>query len=257
MNRTVCRAAAFLALPLLLTLPALAEETPGSRAVREAREAMAIERGEAQSGFMLYSRYFDPNTMIGFPVHGFRQDNPAAAYREAGSLDAALNDTTVWKFQVEGTEIFTMQRTDDSFWETVGHAVGTNVFIEPDAVAAAIDGDAALWKAPWISLKFAASSYCQTYFALVLTDGGEWVVPFGSRPDRTGLENGRLYTAEEAVRTLEAYDPAAESVTKTVITPGRSSSPLPIIAMAAGAVILLGAAALLLTKGRRRRLKHG
>ena len=66
--------------------------------------------------------------------------------------------------------------------------------IDTDAVAAAIDGEDALRQAPSISLKFASSSYCQTYFALILADGREWVVPFGSHPDRTGLENGRLYT---------------------------------------------------------------
>ena len=100
--------------------------------------------------------------MIGFPVHGFRQDNPATAYREAGSLDGALSEATGWKFQVEGNEVFTMQRGADGLWTTAGHAVDAQTFIDTDAVAAAIDGEDALRQAPSISLKFASSSYCQT-----------------------------------------------------------------------------------------------
>lgn len=91
-------------------MPALADETPGQKAVREAREATAAECEEVVFSLLSYSRYFDLDAMIGFPVHGFRQNNPATAYREAGSLDGALSDATVWKFQVEGNEVFTMQR---------------------------------------------------------------------------------------------------------------------------------------------------
>ena len=111
--RTACKAAVFLALSALLAMPALADETPGQKAVREAREATAAECEEVVFSLLSYSRYFDLDAMIGFPVHGFRQNNPATAYREAGSLDGALSDATVWKFQVEGNEVFTMQRGAD------------------------------------------------------------------------------------------------------------------------------------------------
>ena len=89
--RTVCKAAVFLALSALLAMPALADETPGQKAVREAREATAAECEEVVFSLLSYSRYFDLDAMIGFPVHGFRQNNPATAYREAGSLDGIKN----------------------------------------------------------------------------------------------------------------------------------------------------------------------
>ena len=89
--RTACKAAVFLALSALLAMPALADETPGQKAVREAREATAAECEEVVFSLLSYSRYFDLDAMIGFPVHGFRQNNPATAYREAGSLDGIKN----------------------------------------------------------------------------------------------------------------------------------------------------------------------
>lgn len=251
--RTVCKAAAFLALSALLAMPALADETPGQKAVREAREATAAECEEVVFSFLSYSRYFDLDAIIGFPVHGFRQDNPAAAYREAGSLDGALNDATVWKFQVEGNEVFTMQRGEDGLWTTAGHAVGAQTFIDTDAVAAAIDGEDALRQAPSITLKFASSSYCQTYFALILADGKEWVVPFGSHPDRTGLENGRLYTAELAMRALEGRAEGVGSAPPAVIMPGCVSL-LPYVLAGTG-VLLAGILLVLLLHKKHARKK--
>ncbi|MBS1328289.1 MAG: hypothetical protein HP041_09930 [Oscillospiraceae bacterium] len=250
--RTVCKAAVFLALSALLAMPALADETPGQKAVREAREATAAECEEVVFSLLSYSRYFDLDAMIGFPVHGFRQNNPATAYREAGSLDGALSDATVWKFQVEGNEVFTMQRGADGLWTTAGHAVDAQTFIDTDAVAAAIDGEDALRQAPSISLKFASSSYCQTYFALILADGREWVVPFGSHPDRTGLENGRLYTAAMAMRPLEIYQ-GAGSAPPIVTMPGCVSL-LPYVLAGTG-VLLAGILLVLLLHKKHARKK--
>ena len=50
-------------------------------------------------------------------------------------------------------------------------------------------------------LCFEAAMYHTNFVYMKMADG-EFLIPYGSRPDLTGLENGELYTPQEVSNTL-------------------------------------------------------
>ncbi len=98
-------------------------------------------------------------------------------------------------------------------------------------------------------LKFFVSYPHHTTFAYFTEGGKEYLVPFGSRPDITGLENAKIYTPSEVISVLkDSFDTAENNNNGETLYAGLADTSVSkqnkYLYVAAAAVILFAAASI-------------
>ncbi|MFG6352182.1 MAG: hypothetical protein K1W21_11370 [Oscillospiraceae bacterium] len=129
------------------------------------------------------------------------------ALQNGSDLSGLISDEYVWIVATAANQSIRAAQVDGE-WEVLGYSTPrsetatTNVVrLEP------LNAGLATLSASQASIDrlvcFEAPMY-HTNFVYLDTSGGAFLVPFGSRPDLTGLENGMLYTPEEVGGILSA-----------------------------------------------------
>lgn len=100
---------------------------------------------------------------------------------------------------------------DNDEWRVSGQSTPTEVTlassnINSDAVNSILEG--VTENITDLRCISSAAYYCN--FVYINTESNEYLIPFSSRPDFTGLENGSLYTAYDAAVILNQNMPATE-----------------------------------------------
>lgn len=129
------------------------------------------------------------------------------ALQNGSDLSGLISDEYVWIVVTAANQSIRTAQVDGE-WEVLGYSAprsetaATNV-VQPEA----LNTDLATLSASQASIDrlvcFEAPMY-HTNFVYMDTSDGAFLVPFGSRPDLTGLENGKLYTPEEVGGILSA-----------------------------------------------------
>lgn len=140
-----------------------------------------------------------------YKVYTFTEHDIVAAYKEKGSVEALIADEYKWMVPTDAGDLVTVTKSKKSGdWEPIGVALGDG---RKTARADAIDKSAlartvALQAGHIADMKYVVSYFYNTTFAYVQADGQEYLIPYGSRPDFTGLTNGKMYTAARVMDTL-------------------------------------------------------
>lgn len=151
---------------------------------------------------------FVPGTMnfaAAYKVHTFTEHDIVAAYKEKGSVGALISDEYRWMVPTDAGDLVTVTKSNESGeWEPIGVALGDG---RKTARADAIDKSAltrtvARQTDQVTDMKYVVSYFYNTTFAYVQTDGQEYLVPYCTRPEFTGLTNGQMYTAAQVMDTL-------------------------------------------------------
>lgn len=130
-----------------------------------------------------------------------------SALQNGSDLSGLISDEYVWIVVTAANQSIRAARVDGE-WEVLGYstppsetAAANVVQLEP------LNTELAALSASQTSIDrlvcFEAPMY-HTDFVYMDTSDGAFLVPFGSRPDLTGLENGKLYTPEEVGGILSA-----------------------------------------------------
>lgn len=130
------------------------------------------------------------------------------------SVSEAISSDYVWDVPNEAEQVFRI-RVIDGQWKVIGYSTPLAgekdpSIIDLDLVDAAIAELAKSYDVSDIQVQcFLADMYFAN-FVYITTPDNEYLIPFAARPDFTGLENGRLYTALEASQILVENFPLIE-----------------------------------------------
>lgn len=123
-----------------------------------------------------------------------------SALRDGVELSQHISDDYVWVIVTAANEAIRVGRIDGA-WDVLGYstpasdAAAANL-IQPEALNEELSALSASQGSVDNLICFEASMY-HTNFAYISTEDGEFLIPYGNRPDLTGLENGKKYTPEE------------------------------------------------------------
>lgn len=115
-----------------------------------------------------------------------------------------------YSWLIPGENIIVKVKLDEEkVWQTVSYSIPyhdpdgivKSDVVEFDAVNAAVGGIDIGDPSEIKNILCVQSRVTFTYFICVMLDDETYVIPFGARPDFTGLENGALYSTDEA-RTI-------------------------------------------------------
>ncbi len=149
-----------------------------------------------------------------YKVFSLKDPELLPALQNGSDLSGLISDEYVWIVVTAANQSIRAAQVDGE-WEVLGYstppsetATANVVQLEP------LNTELAALSASQTSIGrlvcFEAPMY-HTDFVYMDASDGAFLVPFGSRPDLTGLENGKLYTPEEAGGILSASFGGAQS----------------------------------------------
>jgi hypothetical protein len=144
-----------------------------------------------------------------YKLYGFKEADIIALYRETGSIEEMVSDYYSWEFPTQNDAVVTMVYSGGK-WE-FSHlrspdksdpdpALRADV-IKEKAVYGLIKADRRLFD-DVKDFKYVSSGMYFTTFAYIKSRDKEYLIPYGTRPDLTGLVNGRVYMPDEAINIL-------------------------------------------------------
>lgn len=158
--------------------------------------------GEIPKNFYAASR--DANT-VKYKIYKLSQPDIIVQLNNGKTIADCLSTEYLWTVETPG-KLFSVVR-DNNEWRTVGYqylddeksrdgVIDTAVFERNDIAfpqtKSAQNSEILFFNAPMYFTNF-------IYYTL---NGTEYLIPYGSRPDLTLLENGKVYTAQEAADIL-------------------------------------------------------
>lgn len=135
-----------------------------------------------------------------------------AALAKQRSSDIDLSDHDVYWHLISDDGSDTLLKNNDNKWTAVGKSVSQNntdkvMSADPTAKAAQINAGFAGLDADASFIACIEVPDYHTTFLLFSEQGELGVMPFGSRPDLTKLENGEVYTLDKALDILSESMP--------------------------------------------------
>ena len=151
-----------------------------------------------------------------YPVHFFEHPDFVSYYREHGLIDTNIQPDYRWNIPTSTGYLITVSQDSSGAWNKLS-GIGTD--FRPIEGSADISGvfdrqklletvkqNPAIKNISELSY-ISSPMYTSTTFIYILSDGQEFLIPYGLRPDLTGLENGTLYSVQEAADILEVTSP--------------------------------------------------
>lgn len=130
----------------------------------------------------------------------FLEGNLVSVLNNGGSISTLISDDYVWIVSTANNNAI---RVDDvnGKWEVLGYSTpssknSTTDLIQMDTLITNLSTFSTDQNAVTELICFEAPMY-HTNFVYMNTPDGEVLIPYGSRPDLTGLENGKVYTTQE------------------------------------------------------------
>jgi len=126
-------------------------------------------------------------------------------YKKGENIESLISDEFNWKIPTTDQNLAVIKKVDNK-WEVVAienknssdSKIKSNI-INKVSVSKAIIKETSNIK----DLKYIKSEMYHTSFSYVKVENGkEFLIPYGSRPDLTGLENGKMYEASEVMDIL-------------------------------------------------------
>lgn len=121
------------------------------------------------------------------------------------TVEKLLTDEYVWIVPSDSNKQVRVAKKD-SEWKVVGYSTPSALNSVTDMIQVAEARDLAQTISANEALKkmqcFEAPMYHTNFVLLTLEDGYEQLIPYGSRPDLTGLENGKVYSVAEVCDIL-------------------------------------------------------
>lgn len=140
-----------------------------------------------------------------YKMHSLTGTDFVAALQEGESLSDLISDDYAWIVSTTDNVSIRLDASNGE-WEVLGYSTPASEAVVTDSIQIngidqkleAIEGNGAT---PEVLLCFEVPKY-HTNFIYVSTESSDFLIPYGSRPDLTGLENGKVYTSQEAGNIL-------------------------------------------------------
>lgn len=163
-----------------------------------------------------------------YKVYTLTQPHISLAYDEHQNIKNAITNEYKWMIPTtDNKQLATAQLSNDK-WEIIGYKEDDNskntYAIDKQQITKAFDKQSKITGDNIIDYKNIWSPMIYTTFAYIQTNENEYLIPFGSRPDLTGLENGKIYEAKTAVEILNKNAPPQTDDTKKLDNAGVNSS---------------------------------
>lgn len=174
-----------------------AEEQEHLDEFSEMREILNAQRQTdgVQAYAMNTDNELDPSQA--YPVYRLSGTDILSDYETAGSIESLLTEERVWMITPTAQSVTSLYKTEEG-WSSpasVSSVDGDPIRNRIDkAVLAAVLDEAGIFTGEE-ELRYIISYRYYTVFAYLKANGTEYLVPFASRPEFIGLENGKVYTA--------------------------------------------------------------
>lgn len=151
-----------------------------------------------------------------YPVHFFEHPDFVSYYWEHGRIDTNIQPDYRWNVPTSNGYLIAVGQTLSGTWDKIS-MIGTD-FLPTESltdISGVFDRQKLLKtieSCPEIQTVSQISyidspMYTSTTFIYIRSGEQEFLIPYGPRPDFTGLENGKLYPIEEAADILEVTSP--------------------------------------------------
>jgi len=192
----------------------ISEEEVGCKEEREAVKEILNQSMKDMDGLLSYDRMdineFDMSNA--YKAYNFIDENIVEEYKKTGSFEQLISDKYTWKIPTSTNYLITMRKNEDkNDWKVM--AISNE--LQNDMLKSAVD----ITNTTNISeiiinenkinevqkFKYVISNLFGTTFTYLSADDKEYIIPYGTRPDLTGLDNGCLYEVEDAINILDAH----------------------------------------------------
>lgn len=141
-----------------------------------------------------------------YKVYTLKSTDFMVAVQEGEDLSKLISDDYDWIVSTSSNESIHLSKSNGE-WEVLGYStpsskIAVNETVQISTLDQQVKNLADNEKAVKSLLCFEMPRY-HTSFVYVSTESDNFLVPYGSRPDLTGLENGKLYTPKEVYQILE------------------------------------------------------
>jgi len=191
-----------------------------------------------------------------YKVYGLLNPDIVDTYKKQASIRDVISDEYKWQVPTENFDLVTVRKAQTAnTWELVGVVFND----ETDSMRSKVVNKSSLHTA--ISSRVKEISNLQyidcpmyfTTFAYLESGGQEYLIPYSTRPDLTGLENGKMYTASDTVAILytnfgERVPDYNGGIAPRDTVPQKESAPPSLWIMAGFAVFGVGAGCVFLLK---------
>lgn len=132
----------------------------------------------------------------------FQDVNIISQFKKTQSFEALISDNYSWKIPT-ANEVYTIKENNNE-WEIIGfNETGTGINAEKiDFNFLKTAASKSFKSNEKLDYKIVKSNKYHTTFIFIKSQNNEIIIASGSRPDLTGLENGRIYSANEAIQIL-------------------------------------------------------
>ena len=147
-----------------------------------------------------------PNYDAAYKVYRFIGSDILTACSSKTTIQSAISDEYTWKIPTSSGDLITVGKdAKTGGWKVLGAALYSQ---NPSAQSAVVNKTSlnavVQSRTSQISdLKYVESPRHYTTFAYVVAGETEYLIPYSVQSDMTGLENGKMYTAAEAMEILD------------------------------------------------------
>lgn len=153
-----------------------------------------------------------------YPLYSLKDPNLVAAYRSSGTFGDNISGDYTWNVPTSAGFLVRVRQKESGDWAEAGFS---DEFLEKEGAenCSALTDQARLIRTMEESGRIQtvtdvryvdARLYTSTTLIYIKADGAEYLIPYGPRPELTGLQNGKLYSAGEVVEILAAASPYDE-----------------------------------------------
>lgn len=140
-----------------------------------------------------------------YKVFSLKQMDLVAELQAGTELADLISDDYVWVVSTPSNATIRVAEVDGE-WDVLGYSIPVSENTVTDLIQMdSLNTEIAILSTDQNTvaslLCFEAPMY-HTNFVYMETENGEFLIPYGSRPDLTGLENGALYTPQEVSNIL-------------------------------------------------------
>ena len=191
-----------------------------------------------------------------YPVHLFDHPDFVSYYREHGRIDTNIQPDYRWNVPTSNGYLVAVGQSSSGAWDKIS-MIGTDFLptegltdisgvFDKQKLVETMEDCPDIQTVSQISY-IDSPMYTSTTFIYIRSGEQEFLIPYGPRPDFTGLENGKLYPIEDAADILEATSPQqVYSSDDESIYGGGGASPESPVSLADGNSTLLIAGGIIL-----------
>lgn len=140
-----------------------------------------------------------------YRVSDFTEPDIVNDYEGKVALKDLVSDDYVWKVPTTFGYVITVGNGQNSTWEVLGISDESTPILDSkdkNSILSNLYSDERVSNAS--SIQYLISHMYHTTFVYIETaDNSEFIIPYGSRPDLTGLENGKIYDVDDAMNVLK------------------------------------------------------